>query len=132
MNFFTRTNNHLNLFICVLFVGTFLRFLISFNGYSIDIEHWRINTYLINLELPIYGFGGNNYGPIWIHLLYYLDKIPIYYSGDELLNLRYKILFFLTTIDVLIFLIIYKIHSLKIATLFFLNPISIYGCIISI
>jgi len=126
MNSFIKTNNHLALFVCVLLAGTFLRFLISFNGYSIDVEHWRINAYLINLELPIYGFGGNNYGPIWIHILYYLDKIPIYYSDDELLNLRYNILFFLTTVDVLIFLIIYKIHSLKIATLFFLNPISIY------
>jgi hypothetical protein len=114
------------LFILVLILGVTLRFLISIKGYSIDVEHWRINAYIISLNLPIYGFGGNNYGPVWIHILHILDKIPLINLGDEILNLRYKILFFLTFVDIFIFLIAYKIHNLKIASIFFLNPISIF------
>lgn len=112
--------------ISVLILGVTLRFLISIKGYSVDIEHWRINAYLISLNLPIYGYGGNNYGPIWIHILHILDKIPLINLGDENLNLRYKILFFLTFVDILIFFIANKIHNLKIASIFFLNPISIF------
>ena len=114
------------LFILVLILGVTLRFLISMKGYSVDVEHWRINAYIISLNLPIYGFGGNNYGPVWSHILYILNKIPLIDLGDEILNLRYKILFFLTFVDIFIFLIAYKIHNLKIASIFFLNPISIF------
>lgn len=108
----------------VIITGIVSRILVSTYGFNVDMEYWRLFADVIKFNGPIYEVG-MNYGPVWAYLLYFLDQIPFFIEG-EIESLRFKVTIFLTLIDLLIFITIIKIHSLKIGTLFFLNPISIF------
>ena len=118
-------NKNLIYFFSVVLIGVILRILIAQKGHSIDTEHWRFLADYKVFNGPLWEFGSNAYGPIWVHVLYVLDKI-YFFSLNELESLKWKIVIFLTFIDFLIFFLLMKNYSLKIATLFFLNPISIF------
>jgi hypothetical protein len=118
-------NNKNLIFFGVILIGVILRILIAQKGHSIDMEHWRFLADYKVFNGPLWEFGSNGYGPVWVHVLYVLDKI-YFFSLNELESLKWKIVIFLTFIDFLIFFLLMKNYSLKIATLFFLNPISIF------
>ena len=65
-----------------------------------------------------------NYGPVWFYILSFIDTLPFPMS-DPLLSLRWKVTGFLSIIDIAIATCLYRWYGFKIATLFFLNPISI-------
>lgn len=62
--------------------------------------------------------------PIWFNCLHFLDMLPGTGEGGYF-ALRYKIVIFLTCIDIVIFIILFRRFNLLVASLFFLNPISI-------
>ena len=118
-------NNKFNYIILfVIIIGVAFRILVSTYGFNVDMEYWRLFADVIKYNGPIYEVG-MNYGPVWAYLLYFFDQIPFFIDG-EIESLRFKVTIFLTFIDLLIFITIIKIHSLKIGTIFFLNPISIF------
>lgn len=112
-------------FILVIIAGTLIRLAIAQRGYNFDIVSYRIVA-------DIMADGGNvyaetqryNYGPIWFYILSFLDTLPFPIS-DPLLSLRWKVSSFLSLTDIAIAVCLYRWYGLKVATLFFLNPISI-------
>ncbi len=112
-------------FILVITLGTVLRLAIAQRGYNFDIASYRIVA-------DIAAGGGNvyaetqryNYGPVWFYILSFLDYLPFPLS-DPLLSLRWKVTSFLSLTDIAIATCLYRWYGLKIATLFFLNPVSI-------
>ena len=119
------SNNKNIIFFSVILIGAVLRILIAQRGHSIDMEHWRFLTDHKKFNGPLWEFGSNMYAPIWVHVLYILDKI-YFFSFNEFDSLKWKIVIFLTLVDFLIFYLLFKQYTLKIAALFFLNPISIF------
>ena len=119
------SNNKNIIFFSVILIGAVLRILIAQRGHSIDTEHWRFLTDYKKFNGPLWEFGSNIYAPIWVHVLYILDKI-YFFSFNEFDSLKWKIVIFLTLVDFLIFYLLFKQYTLKIAALFFLNPISIF------
>lgn len=113
------------LFLFTLLIGFIFRFLISNQGYNYDFPSYRIYTDLYLNGEDFYVTGRYNYAPVWINILVFLDSLPSF-KLDSFDSLRIKVVIFLSLIDVLIFIILYKLHSLKVATLFFLSPISIF------
>lgn len=109
----------------VLAIGTALRLVMPLRGHNFDMDSWRIIADIMNQ-------GGNvyfetyryKYGPIWFHILHALDAL-LPPSLQTVQALHYKIAFFLTLVDVGIALILFRSLGLLVATLFFLNPISI-------
>ncbi|WP_143735835.1 hypothetical protein [Methyloprofundus sedimenti] len=112
-------------FILVITLGTVLRLAIAQRGYNFDITSYRIVA-------DIAAGGGNvyaetqryNYGPVWFYILSFLDYLP-FPASDPLLSLRWKVTSFLSLTDIAIATCLYRWYGLKIATLFFLNPIAI-------
>lgn len=112
-------------FIIIVLAGFWLRIAVSKFGHMIDMDFWKINVDIYKLGGTLYERGHYNYGPIWINTLYILDWLP-FKTGNDFDSLRIKIVLFLSIIDFFLFIILIKIHSLKIATIFYLNPISIF------
>lgn len=112
-------------FVFIVIMGTVIRLIMPFRGHNFDIDSYRIVA-------DIMASGGNvyaettryNYGPIWFHILSFLDNLPCP-SVDPLLCLRWKVTVFLTLIDIAIAAFLYRWYGNKVASLFFLNPISI-------
>lgn len=117
----------LRIFLALLVValGVTLRILCAERGQNFDVDSYRI---VADIMLR----GGNvyqettryNYGPIWFHALHGIDllRIPqVAWTHD----FRLKVALFLTIIDLCIFSFLLRSYSLKVAALFFLNPISI-------
>lgn len=112
-------------FMLVIVAGSLLRLAAAQRGYNFDISSYRIvadimaNDGNVYLETQRY-----NYGPIWFHILAFLDILPFPIS-DPLLSLRWKVTAFLTIIDIAIASCLYRWYGGKVASLFFLNPIVI-------
>jgi len=124
-------NNKYIILLLILIVGLLLRYLIAQWGFNFDFEMWKGNLLLFQNNKSIYEFGNYTYAPLWINVLNILDHLP-YPSDTSFISqiipgssFRVKIIFFLSIIDFLIFLLIYKNYTLKIGLLFFFNPISI-------
>ncbi len=117
-------NNKSHLIIFIILIGTSLRIAISLYGYNVDMEYWRLYADVKKFNGPIYETG-MNYAPTWSYILHFLDQIP-FFLENEIQSLRFKVMLLLTLGDLAIFFIVLKIHSLKISSLFFLNPISIF------
>ena len=112
-------------FLGILVAGLVLRLLMPFRGYNFDIESYRIVAEIVANGGNVYAETDRyNYGPIWFFILRALDVLSDA-GRSELLSLRWKVAVFLTIIDVLIAAILYRTYNLKVASLFFLNPISI-------
>ena len=123
-------NNKFVILLLILLVGLLLRLFIAQWGFNFDFEMWKGNLLLFQNNKSIYEFGNYTYTPLWINILNILDHFP--YPSDASFisqiipgsSFRVKIIFFLSIIDFLIFLLIYRNYSLKIGLLFFFNPIS--------
>ncbi len=112
-------------FFIVLLVGISLRLIMPLRGYNFDVQSYRIVAYIVAHGGNVYAETARyNYGPIWFSILHALDVIP-WHSANKTIELHWKVASFLTMVDVGIFLIFFKVYGAKIATLFFLNPISI-------
>ena len=112
-------------FILLIVAGTIIRLAVAQRGYNWDIASYRIVADIaasggnVYVETPRY-----NYGPIWFYILSFLDTLPFPIT-DPLLSLRWKVSSFLTLTDIGIATCLYRWYGLKVASLFFLNPISI-------
>ena len=121
----TLSNSQWTWAVVVLLLGITLRMLLPFRGYNYDIESWKIAADIMAHGGNVYGETGRyNYGPIWFYILHGLNQ----YIGSgfgELIAFRWKVAAFLTGVDVAIFLLLLRIYGVGVASLFFLNPISI-------
>lgn len=108
----------------VLIVGLCLRLVLPFRGYNYDVLSYRIVA-------DIMQHGGNvyaetiryNYSPVWFNVLHLLELMP--WHPPDPIGIRWKIVILLTLADLGIFAFLLRHYSLRIAALFFLNPISI-------
>ena len=131
-----RTNNYknfnLNTFLILSLIGLILRVWISQFGSNFDFAMWQGNLDLFKKGKSIYEFGNYGYSTPWIYTLYILDSIsfPFLENTQFIQNIpgtfyRFKIVLFLSLIDIYIFYLLYKNYSLKIGLLYLINPISI-------
>ncbi len=120
----TKKGTDLYLFI-VMLAGIGLRLIMPIRGHNFDIESYRIVADIVAHGGNVYAETSRyNYGPIWFHILHVLDLFP--WDGvNKLIELRWKVASFLTMVDAGIFLMLFRLYGIKIAALFFLNPISI-------
>ncbi len=132
IKFLNQKNYKLNLFLLFSLIGISIRVWISQFGSNFDFTMWQINLDLFKQGKSIYEFGNYTYSTPWIYTLYFLDSIssPFIESISFIKKIpgnfyRFKIIIFLSLIDIYIFYLLYKNYSLKIGLLFILNPISI-------
>ena len=125
-------NYNLNTFLIFSFIGIILRVWISQFGSNFDFTAWQNNLDIFKEGKSIWHEGLYAYGSPWIYTLYILDSIsiPFLESNSFIQNIpgtfyRFKIVIFLSMIDVSIFYLLYKNYSLKIGLLYLINPISI-------
>ena len=125
-------NYNLNTFLIFSFIGIILRVWISQFGSNFDFTAWQNNLDIFKEGKSIWHEGLYAYGSPWIYTLYILDSIsiPFLESNSFIQNIpgtfyRFKIVIFLSIIDVSIFYLLYKNYSLKIGLLYLINPISI-------
>lgn len=109
----------------VIFIGLSSRILISLQGYNFDFESYRLVTDLFQNGEDFYITERYNYAPIWINILSFLDSLPNL-NIDSFDPLRIKVVLLLSFVDLCIFFLLRREHSLIIAAFFFLNPISIF------
>ncbi len=109
----------------VIIAGVLLRFWAATQGHNFDVDSYRIVADIVNSGGNVYAETRRyNYGPVWFYILHFLDIIPV--GGSfSLESLRYKVTFFLTCVDVALFVFLLKRYSMLTACLFLLNPISI-------
>ena len=125
-NYNTSINKTIIAFLFIGILGFTLRLAFADFGFMYDATGHRMNLDVFIHNGNIYDSGRYNYSPIgWLNITYLLDKIPFYLSND-FESLRIKITIFLSIIDFIIFVILRRLYSLKIGSLFYLNPISIY------
>ncbi|MBY0424409.1 MAG: hypothetical protein K2Q22_02130 [Cytophagales bacterium] len=106
------------LFIFVAIVGIIFRFLVGQREPNYDFFSWEIVANLFNDNKIIYSNTSRyNYGPIWFHVLGFSKTLNI--------DFRIYLISFLTFLDFIIFLLVWKMGKVKESILFFLCPISI-------
>jgi hypothetical protein len=111
--------------VLVILLGFTLRMWMPLRGFNYDIESWKIAADILAEGGNVYGQTGRyNYGPIWFYVLNFLDQLPFTGVG-HFLAFRWKVAIFLSCIDIAIFLVLLRLYGLLVASLFFLNPISI-------
>ena len=111
--------------VLVILLGFTLRMWMPLRGFNYDIESWKIAADILAGGGNVYGQTGRyNYGPIWFYVLHFLDQLPLTGAG-HFLAFRWKVAIFLSCIDIAIFLVLLRLYGLVVASLFFLNPISI-------
>ena len=132
IKFLNQKNYKLNLFLLFSLIGISIRVWISQFGSNFDFTMWQTNLDLFKQGKSIYEFGNYTYSTPWIYTLYFLDSISSPFVEDISFIkkipgtfYRFKIIIFLSLIDIYIFYLLYKNYSLKIGLLFILNPISI-------
>ena len=125
-------NYNLNAFLIFSFIGIILRVWISQFGSNFDFAMWQINLEIFKEGKSIWHEGMYAYGSPWIYTLSILDSISLQFleNNSFIQNIpgtfyRFKIVIFLSLIDVSIFYLLYKNYSLKIGLLYLINPISI-------
>jgi hypothetical protein len=121
--------------VATLGLGVALRLAAASQGHNFDMDCWRSWADLaarggtIYLDTAAHPSGAPFqlawiYGPVWFYLLHGLDLLPSF-GVDPSTSLSMKIAIFLTAVDVGIFAFLRHRYSALVATLFFLNPISI-------
>ena len=117
--------SHTVFVVLIALLGITLRMWMPLRGFNYDIESWKIAADILANDGNVYGQTGRyNYGPIWFYVLHFLDQLPMTGAG-QFLAFRWKVAIFLTVIDIAIFGVLLRLYGLLIASLFFLNPISI-------
>lgn len=112
---------------CIIIIGFLLRLIISKFGFNFDFKVWQSYPLLFDSGKNIYE-GTLTYGPIWVFLTKLIEVIPFPNIGSELIpggSYRLKIIIFLGLVDIFIFLILSNKFSTKVASIYYLNPITI-------
>ena len=125
-------NYSTNKFLIFSLIGILFRVWISQFGSNMDFASWQANLDIYKEGRSIWDDGMYSYGSPWIYTLYFLDsiKFPILETNSFVQSIpgtfyRFKIVIFLSLIDIFIFFLLYKNYSLKVGLLYLLNPISI-------
>ena len=106
----------------VLVCGLIARYAVSLRGFNFDFESYLIVADLVRRGENVYANTARyNYGPVWFNLLHVAHLIG---AGEPRL-FRICVITILSLVDVGIFAIFYRRLGGFVATLFFLNPISI-------
>jgi len=112
-------------FLFMMVLGTLIRLAVAQRGYNFDVASYRIVADIMTDGGNVYAETRRyNYGPIWFYILSFLDTLPFPIT-DPILSLRWKVTSFLSITDIAIATCLYRWYGFKVATLFFLNPISI-------
>lgn len=125
IHFREHRDNSVAIVCLVVTLGIVLRLWAALQGHNFDVDSYRIVADIVASGGNVYAETRRyNYGPIWFHILHYLDMIP-WPGVDALTSLRIKVAEFLTVVDLCIYFFLLRRYSNTVAALFFLNPISI-------
>jgi hypothetical protein len=120
-----KTDNNLKLgwlFWAVMIAGVAARLLVATRGHNMDVDSCQIVANILDQGGNVYADTTRyNYGPVWFNILHGLNLL----AGHNPATLRYLLAGFLSLVDVGIFLIMWRRFGRMIASLFFLNPVSI-------
>lgn len=110
----------------ILLAGLALRLICAGREPNYDIYSYRIVADIVARGGNVYAETTRyNYGPVWFHILHWLDMLSLNFSQNPTLALRWKVVIFLSLIDIGLFVFLVKGYSVKTGALFFLNPVSI-------
>ncbi len=126
-------NFKLNIFIFFSLIALILRIWVSQYGSNFDFASWQANLDIFKDGKSVYENGNYVYAPPWVYTLYFLDLIsfPFLENNSFVQSIpgnffRFKLVIFLSLLDISIFYLLYKKYSLKVGLLFLINPISIW------
>ena len=120
------TSNTFLLITGVLFLGIMLRLLVSLIGYNYDFKSYLIVGDIVSHGKNVYVETTRyNYAFIFSWILGFFYWISMFFGQFQIFIYRYLIIVVLTLSDIGIFYFIFKNGNIKLAILFFLNPISI-------
>jgi len=106
----------------VIIIGIALRYLVAIRGHNFDFDSFLIVSDIVDRGYNVYANTDRyNYGPIWSFVLIMLYRL----AGKDTLVFRLLLIAFLSIVDMGIFIILRQKKDLVVASLFFLNPISI-------
>lgn len=132
INFFiSKTSNLFNkypkeIFILIILLGIILRLLAARLPYNFDVESYRIVADIVNNGGNVYAETLRyNYGPIWFSILGVLDIFSPIFSSDPTWGLRFSVNLLLILVDLGIMFVLWRWWGRKVASLFFINPVSI-------
>ena len=141
-----KKNKILIYFLLVLLIGVFLRVILAQLKWNMDTH--AAYFVLNNFEIRDLYKSQYNYTPIWYYVLLFLNNLSDYFYLEDLIiktlklcepcgppvaewgfyedvyPLRIKMLSFLFIFDLLTFLALFKFFNIKVAAVFFLNPIA--------
>ena len=116
-SYFSEEKNKI-VFLLLAFLAVVLRLLISLKGNNWDLGSWEIVSAITLKGQNIYANTERyNYGPIWCYILAALRSIGFGFA--------FFISLFISSIDVIIALLLYKRKNYSAALLFLFSPISI-------
>ena len=121
-----KMNKQYIIFVCLLAIGIFLRFVVMTFGHNFDFASYCIvgdiagNLRNVYAETERY-----NYGPIFFCIQGFLYRLSCALTGNWEWLYRIFIVSTLTLADLGIACFIASRYSMKLATIFFLNPVSI-------
>ena len=109
----------------VLITGFALRIYAATFGFNYDMESYFLIAGITDIGQNVYAQTDRyNYGPVWFQIINFFNHPPLF-GLNPLIAMRYKIVVFLSLVDVAIALVLWKKFNKKVALFFFLNPISI-------
>lgn len=110
----------------IALIGIAARFWVSQRGYNADFVSWQTVANIANSGGNVYAETRYyNYGPVWVNCLHLFVNISHLFPANHDIIFRWMLVGFLALADVGIFVILCQRFSLGIASIFFLNPISV-------
>jgi len=102
-----------------------LKLMVSRLGHNFDSESWMEVSNAMQKGRVVYNTTSRyNYGPIWSYILGGLSTINIQLDKFNVTDLHFTVVIFLSIVDVLTSLLLYKMFGKIPAILFLLNPVA--------
>jgi hypothetical protein len=110
------------LMLVVILGGVGARLWVAHRGHNYDFDSFWIVANIVDRGGNVYASTSRyNYGPIWFHVLHFLFQV----AAKNVVAFRYFLVVFLSFVDLAIFVILYHRFNRSVASVFFLNPITI-------
>lgn len=112
--------------VLIVVLSISLKLMVSRLGHNFDSESWMEVSNAMQKGRVVYNTTSRyNYGPIWSYILGGLSTINVHLDKFNVTDLHFTVVVFLSIVDALISLLLYKMFGKIPALLFLLNPVAI-------